>query len=57
MKYCGMYWSQKGAVRMAKLVIDVSANRLREIYFGNWRDNYGQPITGNGWNNNRLLER
>lgn len=48
MKHCGMYWSQKGAVRMAKLAIYVSANRLRKIYFGDWRDNYDQPITGNG---------
>ncbi|MDR3241677.1 MAG: ISLre2 family transposase [Lactobacillaceae bacterium] len=40
MKHQGMYWSAKGAVTMAKMIIDASTGALRELFFGEWREKY-----------------
>jgi len=40
MKHQGMYWSAKGAVTMAKMIIDVASGKLRELFFGEWRSKY-----------------
>jgi hypothetical protein len=40
MKHRGMYWSLKGATTMAKMIIDVKADQLRELFFGDWRQQY-----------------
>lgn len=40
MKHRGMYWGLNGAVTMARIIIDHHAGDLRELFFGNWRDQY-----------------
>ncbi|GAB2023680.1 ISLre2 family transposase [Pseudolactococcus yaeyamensis] len=40
MKHRGMYWSLDGAETMAKMIIDSSLGKLRELFFGDWRKEY-----------------
>jgi hypothetical protein len=40
MKNQGMYWSVSGATTMARMIIDHSLGRLKNLFFGNWRDDY-----------------
>lgn len=44
MKNRGMYWSLKGADRMAKMIISVYEGGFRELFFGTWRDDYKKYI-------------
>lgn len=38
MKRRGMYWSNDGAVTMARLIIDVSEKKLKDLFLGEWRE-------------------
>lgn len=40
MKHRGMYWSLEGAETMAKMIIDSSLGKLRDLFFGDWRKEY-----------------
>ncbi|MBG1278049.1 ISLre2 family transposase [Lactococcus lactis] len=40
MKKRGMYWSEKGAETMSKMILAVYNQSLRELFFGNWRKEY-----------------
>ena len=40
MKRRGMYWSEKGANTMSKMILAVYNGSLRELFFGAWREEY-----------------
>ena len=40
MKRRGMYWSEKGANTMSKMILAVYNDSLRELFFGAWREEY-----------------
>jgi hypothetical protein len=40
MKRRGMYWSEKGANTMSKMILAVYNDSLRELFFGAWREKY-----------------
>lgn len=40
MKRRGMVWSFEGATAMANMILFVKENRLRELFFGSWREEY-----------------
>lgn len=40
MKKRGMYWSEKGANTMSKMILEVYNHSLRELFFGDWREEY-----------------
>lgn len=42
MKHRGMYWSLDGAETMAKMIIEKSAGTLRDLFFGDWRQEYAK---------------
>ncbi|ESR10515.1 ISLre2 family transposase [Streptococcus iniae] len=40
MKNRGMYWSLWGVASMAKMIIFEKSNKLFDLFFGSWRENY-----------------
>lgn len=40
MKRRGMYWSERGANTMSKMIIAAYNHSLRELFFGTWREKY-----------------
>lgn len=40
MKKKGMVWSRKGVNAMSNMIILVKENRLRDLFFGEWREEY-----------------
>ncbi|MGT2712799.1 ISLre2 family transposase [Streptococcus oriscaviae] len=42
MKHRGMYWSIKGACKMAKMILLERIDQLEQLFFGDWRKSY-QP--------------
>ncbi len=40
MKRRGMYWSEKGANTMSKMILAVYNDSLRELFFGAWREKH-----------------
>lgn len=40
MKKRGMYWSQCGCEIMAKLIVKVYDKSFRELFYGDWRQDY-----------------
>lgn len=42
MKKKGMYWSVEGAETMARMIIDVGNGTLRDLFFGDWGEEYAQ---------------
>lgn len=40
MKHQGMYWSVSGADTMAKMIILERVDKLRELFFGSWREDF-----------------
>lgn len=40
MKRRGMYWSKKGAEAMSRMIVLDYQNELRDLFFGDWREEY-----------------
>jgi Nitrogenase molybdenum-iron protein, alpha and beta chains len=40
MKRRGMYWSERGANTMSRMILAVYNDSLRELFFGTWREEY-----------------
>lgn len=40
MKRQGRYWSRQGAVNMSKLILLTYEDQLKDLFFGNWREDY-----------------
>ncbi|MDO4667074.1 MAG: ISLre2 family transposase [Streptococcus sp.] len=44
MKKRGMYWTIQGAETMSQMIVLAYEGRLRELFFGSWREDYQQYI-------------
>lgn len=40
MKHRGMYWSERGAETVSRLILLREEGQLRDLYFGDWRERY-----------------
>ncbi|MCC9884221.1 ISLre2 family transposase, partial [Streptococcus agalactiae] len=40
MKKRGMYWTMQGAETMSRMIVLNYENQLRDLFFGNWREEY-----------------
>ncbi|KXT75199.1 hypothetical protein STRDD10_00401 [Streptococcus sp. DD10] len=40
MKHRGMYWSRKGGLTMAQMILLAHKDELRDLFFGSWREDY-----------------
>lgn len=48
MKRRGMYWSLEGAEAMSQMILLVHEDSLRELFFGNWKEEYDKIQTIEG---------
>lgn len=44
MKKRGMYWTLSGAETMSKMIVLAYEGRLKELFFGSWREDYQQYV-------------
>ncbi|WP_449448620.1 ISLre2 family transposase [Streptococcus suis] len=57
MKRRGMVWSLKGANAMSNMILFVKENRLRELFFGSWREEYQKIQQAEGMTGGQLRIR